>query len=213
MAALLATALVAGAVIAGCGSSSSSGGASSRSAARANAVDRAFVRQMIPHHQMAVEMAQVAKRESLHGRITEVASAIVTAQTGEIGELKRLARQVGVKPAAMPMGGDHMDHMGGGMMEDARAMGLSMDAMGMSTDMGSLDGARPFDRAFIDMMIPHHQGAIRMARAELAKGDDPTLKQLARGIVAAQTKEINEMNSWRRQWYGSPSPAGGVPQA
>ena len=41
--------------------------------------------------------------------------------------------------------------------------------------MGALKDAKPFDRAFIDEMIPHHQGAIRMARAELAKGSDPEL--------------------------------------
>jgi uncharacterized protein (DUF305 family) len=88
-----------------------------------------------------------------------------------------------------------------------------MDDMGMSMKMGALKDAKPFDRAFIDEMIPHHQGAIRMARAELAKGSDPELKKVATAIVAAQKKEIAQMNSWREQWYGSPSPAGGVPAA
>lgn len=51
-----------------------------------------------------------------------------------------------------------------------------------------------------------------MARAEQARGQDPALKKLARTIVAAQTKEIGEMNQWRTSWYGKPSPSGGVPQ-
>ncbi len=80
-------------------------------------------------------------------------------------------------------------------------------------DMKALMGAKPLDRAFFDMMIPHHQGAIRMARSELARGSDPKLKAIAKAIVAAQTKEIKQMNSWRAQWYGAPSPAGGVPRA
>jgi uncharacterized protein (DUF305 family) len=72
--------------------------------------------------------------------------------------------------------------------------------------------ARPFDRAFIDMMIPHHQGAVRMAPAKSAKGRNPKLRALARRIINAQDREIREMNQWRTHWYGAASPAGGVPQ-
>jgi len=80
-------------------------------------------------------------------------------------------------------------------------------------NMSALNTARPFDRAFVDQMVPHHQGAIRMARAELAKGVDPQLRRISSAIVAAQAKEIGQMNSWRASWYGQPSPAGGVPPA
>jgi uncharacterized protein (DUF305 family) len=83
----------------------------------------------------------------------------------------------------------------------------------MMMNMSDLDGAKPFDRKFIDMMIPHHQGAIRMARAELAKGRNAKLRSIARGIITAQAKEIRQMNSWRKAWYGKTSPAGGVPKA
>jgi uncharacterized protein (DUF305 family) len=62
-------------------------------------------------------------------------------------------------------------------------------------------------------MIPHHQGAIRMARAELAKGTNTKLRSIARGIITAQAAEIRQMNSWRKAWYGTTSPAGGVPKA
>ncbi|MGI8800674.1 MAG: DUF305 domain-containing protein [Solirubrobacteraceae bacterium] len=60
-------------------------------------------------------------------------------------------------------------------------------------------------------MIPHHQGAIRVALAEPNGGRNPHLKRIANGITAAQTKEIEEMNSWRTSWYGKDSPAGGAP--
>ena len=189
------------AVAAGCGSSSNGD--------KANATDKAFVAQMVPHHQLAVDMARQARQKGQHPNTTELAKNIISAQQAEITEMRAIAEDVGVKPASMPsgsMGGMHTN-----MTDDAKALGLSTDEMGMSMDMAGLSRAKPFDRAFIDMMIPHHQGAIRMARAELAKGENAKLKQIAKGIVAAQAKEIAQMNSWRKGWYGAASPAGGVP--
>lgn len=72
--------------------------------------------------------------------------------------------------------------------------------------------AKPFDRQFIDMMVPNHQGAIRMARVELKRGKNTHLREIASAIVKAQAKEIREMNAWRTDWYGAPSPSGGVPK-
>lgn len=201
--ALLLTAIAV--VAAACGASKDKTNAS----AQANAVDRAFVAQMIPHHGMAVQMAKTAQQRGGHGQIKTLAAQIITAQDKEITQMRAIAKQLGVKPAGMPTGG--MDN--GTTGADAKTLGLSMDQMGMSMNMGALNTAKPFDRSFIDDMVPHHQGAIRMAREELAEGTDPQLQQIATGIVAAQTREIGEMNSWRTDWFGKPSPAGGVPRA
>jgi uncharacterized protein (DUF305 family) len=176
-----------------------------RAATKANATDRAFVREMVPHHEMAVEMAKMADMQGQHAELKTAAAAIVTDQTKEISTLKRIARRLGVTPVKMPSGHDQM-------MRDAETLGLTMDEMGMSMDMDMLDGAKPFDREFIDMMITHHQGAIRMARAERAKGKDAHLRQIARAIITAQANEIRQMNAWRKLWYGATSPSGGVPK-
>ena len=53
------------------------------------------------------------------------------------------------------------------------------------------------DDDFVLMMMPHHQGAIDMAKVELQYGKDPTLRRMAEGIVAAQEKEIAEMKYWQ----------------
>jgi uncharacterized protein (DUF305 family) len=183
-------------------------GSTSKVSSPANAADSAFVQQMIPHHEMAVQMAQSAQIRGQHSQIKTLASSIIVAQSREIAEMKPIAQRLTVVPDQMPSGGMSA-HMGG----DASALGLSMDQMGMSMNMSSLNTARPFDPAFIDMMIPHHQGAIRMARAELAKGINPQLRTIATGIIAAQAKEIGQLNAWRTSWYGQASSAGGVPTA
>ena len=66
----------------------------------------------------------------------------------------------------------------------------------MNTQMMAGSTAADINVAFICAMIPHHQGAIEMAKAELAYGDDPWAKQLAQNIITAQTKEIAEMTEW-----------------
>ncbi|MBS1895408.1 MAG: DUF305 domain-containing protein [Actinobacteria bacterium] len=179
-------------------------GTGAASAATANKTDEAFVAEMPMHHEMAIEMAKMALEQAEHAKIRSTAHKIIRAQKAEIVRLKQIAGQLGVTPASM---NDHM-----AMMEGLETLGLTMKQAGMDMNMGELDGAKPFDRMFIDMMVPHHQGAIRMARAELKRGTDAQLRSIAKGIVAAQAKEIREMNAWRTIWYGSPSPAGGVPK-
>ena len=56
------------------------------------------------------------------------------------------------------------------------------------------------------MMTPHHEGAIAMAEAELAEGENAKLKSLARRIVRDQRREVAEMGRWREEWYGGPVP-------
>lgn len=159
-------------------------------------VDSAFVSQMVPHHESAIEMAQVAKVKAEHPEIVDLANNIVDSQSSEIEAMNGMDDRL----SADPMHDQGPDNLG---------MGDQM--MGMDGDISSLKSAKPFDREFIDQMIPHHQGAIRMAAMELGGGEDQEVRDLATAIIAAQSAEIKQMNSWREKWYGSPSPSGGVP--
>jgi uncharacterized protein (DUF305 family) len=58
-----------------------------------------------------------------------------------------------------------------------------------------------YDLRFIDAMIPHHEGAIVMAKDVLQKSQKPELTQLATDIIKAQNQEIAQMKEWRRSWY------------
>lgn len=69
-----------------------------------------------------------------------------------------------------------------------------MDAM--NADMMAGGTATDIDVAFVCSMIPHHQGAIDMAKAELKHGDDPWAKQMAQAVITAQEKEIADMLAW-----------------
>lgn len=73
-----------------------------------------------------------------------------------------------------------------------------MDAMTAGLQNKSSD---EFDKAFLDEMVIHHQGAIDMAELVLQKSNRSELKQLANEIITAQTKEISQMESWRAEWY------------
>lgn len=100
----------------------------------------------------------------------------------------------GIALAQGAMGG--MDHSKMGMTPAAMPMGQgTMPMSGMSMDMSGLQklNGKAFDRAFLSMMIPHHQTAIDMARAVLPVSKDATVKKWANMVIQDQAKEINEM--------------------
>jgi uncharacterized protein (DUF305 family) len=151
-----------------------------------NATDAAFIADMTAHHEGAIEMARVAQKRAEHPEIRRLAGDIVAAQKGEISVMKSIGRDM----HGMSEHGD--GHMG---MSDAE--------MGMAMDPAELEKAKPFDRAFIDAMVPHHQGAVAMAKELLKKGEQPALRTMADDIIEAQTKEIEQLRGWRMAWYGS----------
>ncbi len=73
----------------------------------------------------------------------------------------------------------------------------------MTMDLGAADSN--FDLRFIDAMTPHHQGALNMAKEAKEKSQRPEMQKFADEIIKAQTKEIGELQAWRKQWYSSAS--------
>jgi uncharacterized protein (DUF305 family) len=145
--------------------------------------DRRFIDTMVPHHQGAIAMAEVALKHAEHEEVKELSRNIVSTQQAEIEELKAIKKKFGTSNVPMEMSQEQM-----------RGMGMMMDPR-------QLANREPFDRAFIDAMIPHHQSAIEMAKVAYEKSKVPEIKDLAQNIVSAQQEEIEQMKRWREQWY------------
>ncbi|MEV4218654.1 DUF305 domain-containing protein [Nonomuraea sp. NPDC049725] len=141
-----------------------------------NDADVMFAQMMIPHHEQAVEMAELAPDRAGDPEIKELAARIKAAQDPEIATMQGWLTTWG-RPA--PEGG--MGHDMPGMMSEA--------------DLAKLKSAKgaEFDRLFAEQMIAHHEGAIEMARAEQAGGADPAAKELAKAIETAQRAEVAEL--------------------
>jgi uncharacterized protein (DUF305 family) len=146
--------------------------------------DRAFIDAMVPHHQGAIAMAEVALDNAEHEEIRELSRNIISSQQAEIEELKDIKKEeFGTSNVPMEMSPQQMQ------------------AMGMMMDPQNLANKEPFDKAFIDAMIPHHQSAIEMSQVALEKSENPKIKELAENIISAQMREIEQMKQWRKEWY------------
>jgi uncharacterized protein (DUF305 family) len=155
--------------------------------------DRQFIDMMVPHHQSAVAMAQVALTRAQHPQIKSLARSIIAEQNSEISQMKTWRQKwygssTTPSMATMPM---------------LPGMKMSMSGMMMVHDIASLKTATPFDKAFIDDMTPHHQMAIDAATLELARGSHQQLKDLALSIIKGQSREEGLMQAYRALWYGS----------
>ena len=189
---VLAAAVV---VLAACTRSSSTGDAP---------FDQQFIDMMVPHHQGAVEMAKIAQQRGEHAEIKAMAQDIISSQSSEI-EKMRGWRKAWFGSDQTP-GMDKMpmvEGMSSGSMGGMNHGGGAATTMDMAADVDKLRKApEPFDRAFIEAMIPHHESAIDAAKAAESRAQKPEIKQLAREIVAAQQKEIDQMKGWRKSWFG-----------
>ena len=146
--------------------------------------DERFIDAMVPHHQGAIEMAEVALENAEHEEVRALAEVIVSAQEAEIEELKSIKREE-FGTSEVP----------------AEISAEEMEGMGMMMGPRELSDQEPFDRAFIDNMVPHHESAIEMTNAALRESENPKIREIARAIVDAQEKEIAQMQRWREEWY------------
>jgi uncharacterized protein (DUF305 family) len=147
-----------------------------------NDADVEFAQGMIPHHQQAVEMAELAATRAASPKVKELAGTIAAAQAPEITQMTGLLTTWGAPPPATSDGHDMHGSMPG-MMSDAEMASLE-----------KLDG-RSFDKKFLEMMIEHHEGALQMTTAEQQRGQNPEAKALAKKIETDQTAEIQQMQT------------------
>ncbi|MGP4044695.1 DUF305 domain-containing protein [Streptomyces sp. 2A115] len=205
--ALAATAVTAALVLAACGNDSDSGsdsgsGSSSEAGASAGAStgasasesagahndqDVAFAQGMIPHHQQALAMSEMAADQASSAKVKDLAARVEKAQDPEIKTMTGWLKAWGEDAPMESMPG--MDH-------DMPGMGSDMPGMMDSKEMDELMKAsgKDFDTMFLTMMVEHHKGAVEMATTEKEKGEYGPAKTLADDIVTAQNAEITEMN-------------------
>ena len=157
----------------------------SESGAAHNDADIAFAQMMVIHHEGAIEMAGLAERVGSSSGVRALAGRIRAAQGPEIDQMRGWLKAWG-EPA--PEDSD-MAGMGHGGME----MG-GLDQQAAMDQLRKLDG-EAFDKAFLAVMIEHHQGALTMANQEVANGENADAVALATTIIAAQQKEIAEMQA------------------
>ncbi|MEQ1604009.1 MAG: DUF305 domain-containing protein [Pyrinomonadaceae bacterium] len=157
---------------------------SSPDAAKAE-YDLQFLDTMIAHHQGAVDMAKLIPGKALNGELKKLGLQIISSQEKEIAAMRAWrANWFGGKPEALNM---EMTGMAGSMA-------------GM--DMKKLDGlsGKAFDIEFVKQMIPHHEGAVVMAKEAQKKAKKDEIKTLAASIIRDQEAEISQMKGWLEEW-------------
>lgn len=147
-----------------------------------------WMKAMVSHHGMAIEMARLAVQNSDNPEVVTLARGIIRAQTREIGQMQTWLKAGygirGVRPRMTP------------------------DDMQMLAGLGSLRGAA-FDRAFVADMIEHHRAAVGDANELLARGFHRALRQLGKNIIRTQTAEIGTMQTLLAQSGGVAMAGGG----
>ena len=150
--------------------------------------DKQFIDMMAAHHAMAIDTAKLALRRAKHPELKAMAREMITAQSREIAEFHVLRRR----------------WFGSARFNDYAMNEMMMRTMGMGLhEMQGLLRTSRFDYSFLSGMIPHHSGAITMARWETQAGTHPLLRRIAARIVRDQAGEVGEMIQMRISWYGS----------
>lgn len=146
--------------------------------------DLQFLDTMIAHHQGAVDMAKPVSAQTQNKELRSFAEKIITDQTREITQMKEWREKwFKDKPAALNM---DMPGMRESMKMDMRALGAAKD--------------KDFDRMFVEMMIPHHAGAVEMSKEALTKAEHAEIKTLSNQIIKSQEAEIKQMQDWKVKW-------------
>ncbi|SDE39439.1 DUF305 domain-containing protein [Rhodococcus tukisamuensis] len=155
-----------------------------------NAADMMWVQMMIPHHQQAVEMAEMVSDHSTNPELVALASRIEAAQGPEIAQMTGWLEDWNA-----PATDATMDHSMPGT--DASMPGMDHGGMMTAEQMTQLDESTgaAFDQAWLEMMIEHHVGAVDSSEEILASGQSAQVKELAQSIIDGQQAEIDQMKA------------------
>jgi uncharacterized protein (DUF305 family) len=159
-------------------------GGTKRSEADHDDADIAFARDMVAHHEQAVEMSDLVDGAGASPEVTALAEQIAAAQGPEIDRMTDWLDDWDAPEDSMAGHGGH-DAMPG-MMSSA-----DLEALGQAT-------GEAFDRSWLTMMIDHHEGAVEMAETQIVEGENPDAIDLAEDIVSSQREEITTMKELLR---------------
>jgi len=164
------------------------------------ASDQRFIVMMIPHHDVAIAMADLALNRARHPELKSLAQRIASSQRRENAKMRAWYRQwYGTEVPAWPSGPGTGYGMGPGGRGWGGGMGMGMGMPGTDISLAALRAAPDFDRAFIEQMIPHHRMGVMMASHALMGTDHPQLRALQEGMVRVQSQEIRQMADWYRR--------------
>ncbi len=148
---------------------------------------RHFIEEMIPHHEDAISMADLALTRAEHQEVRDLAAAIKQTQAAEITQMRQWYRDwFGSEPGPSRM--TQMPNMPG-------------------HDLSALAASPTFDKTFIEGMVPHHQMAVMMTSHMASRVEQPELKALMQAMGTSQAAEIGQMSGWYQNWYGVALPA------
>lgn len=150
-------------------------------------LDAHFIEQMIPHHEDAVVMAELALQRSTNATVRQLAEDIIRMQQAEIEQMSSWYEDWYGR--SLPTGDQVMQHHG--MMS-----GGSLHMSVTNDDLQVLEESTDFDRAFVMAMIPHHQMAVMMTSMMLQGTERPEMRELGDAVIEAQSREIDMMRSW-----------------
>jgi len=159
--------------------------------------DQHFIVMMIPHHDGAIAMADLALTRARRPEIKALAGRIKASQTAENLQMRAWYRQWYGQDVPGWKSGAGWGWQGGmGGMMGTGGMGM----MHGGTNITALRTANDFDRAFLEQMIPHHQMGVMMASMAQINTQHPELRELQQAMVRVQSEEIAQMQQWYLQW-------------
>jgi uncharacterized protein (DUF305 family) len=143
--------------------------------------ERGFLVDMVGHHAMAVQMAEMATEKATHQELKDLADDIITAQTEEMDRMRRWLKDWYDREVDE----DHMGHEDEDMQMLEQATGAEFEVL------------------FISMMTVHHTQAIERARAVRRSRIHAKTRTLTRNIIRTQQREIDQLQEWLVAWYAN----------